>query len=247
MNDMREVQAAQEVRKAQATQEAREARETRIAQAAREARSAKAARAGRALFLVDIQNDFCPGGALAVAEGDAVVAVANRLAQEFAAAGDLVVATQDRHPANHGSFASQHPGTAVGELGALGGVPQVFWPDHCVEGTTGADYHPALRRDLIDRVFPKGTDPGIDSYSGFYDNDHATATGLAGYLRDRGVEEVTILGLATDYCVKASALDALREGFAVWVVAEGCRAVELAPGDGEAALADMRAAGAVVV
>jgi nicotinamidase/pyrazinamidase len=202
-------------------------------------------RSKRALILVDIQNDFCPGGALAVDHGDEVVAVANRLAAEFAAAGDIVVATRDLHPADHGSFASV-AGVAVGSLGELGGVPQVFWPDHCVEGTAGADFHPGLDRSLIDAEFVKGTDKAIDSYSGFYDNDHRTPTGLAEYLREEGVAAVTVIGLATDYCVAATARDARAEGFAVTVAAEGCRAVNITPDDGEQALAELAGLGVIV-
>jgi nicotinamidase/pyrazinamidase len=201
----------------------------------------------KALILVDIQNDFCPGGALAVADGDAVVAPANALAEQFAERGDMVVATQDAHPVCHGSFASQHPGAQVGDIVELAGLAQVAWPDHCVDGTAGAEFHPALRTDLIRKVFKKGTDPRIDSYSGFFDNDHASATGLAIYLREAGVEEVWVCGLATDYCVKATALDALGEGFATVVYAPACRAVELSAGDGEAALAELEAAGCEVV
>jgi nicotinamidase/pyrazinamidase len=201
----------------------------------------------KALILVDIQNDFCPGGALAVVDGDAVVAPANALAEEFAARGDLVVATQDAHPAGHGSFASQHPGAQPGELVKLAGLDQVLWPDHCVDGTSGADFHPALRHDLIRRVFKKGTDARVDSYSGFFDNDHVQTTGLTTYLREAGVEEVWVCGLATDYCVKATALDACAEGFTTVVYAPACRAVNLSPSDGEQALAAMRNAGCRVV
>jgi nicotinamidase/pyrazinamidase len=193
----------------------------------------------KALVLVDIQNDFCPGGALAVAGGDEVVPVANRLAARF----PLVVATQDWHPPDHGSFASNQPGTQPHQLGELGGLPQVMWPDHCVQRTSGAAFHPALDTTLIARVFPKGTDPTIDSYSGFFDNGKRKATGLGDYLRAQGVDEVTVLGLATDYCVRATALDAVGLGFRVTLAEDGCRAVELAPGDGARAIEEMRAAG----
>ena len=199
-----------------------------------------------ALILVDIQNDFCPGGALAVADGDAVVPVANQLAAKFHERGDLVVATQDWHPADHGSFAPV-AGVAVGSLGKLGGVPQVFWPVHCVADTPGASWHPALRCDLIDQVFPKGTDRGIDSYSGFYDNDHHSSTGLGEYLRQHQVTAVTIVGLATDYCVAATARDALAAGLQTTVVAAGCRAVDLQAGDGQRTLAELAASGARII
>jgi nicotinamidase/pyrazinamidase len=201
----------------------------------------------KALILVDIQNDFCPGGALAVTGGDEVVVPANALAEEFAARGDLVVATQDAHPKDHGSFASQHPGAQVGDIVTLADLDQIAWPDHCVDGTSGADFHPALRCDLIRRVFKKGTDAGIDSYSGFFDNDHKSATGLAAYLHENDIREVWVCGLATDYCVKATALDALGEGFATTVYAPACRAVDMTSGDGDAALDNLKAAGCTVV
>jgi nicotinamidase/pyrazinamidase len=193
----------------------------------------------KALVLVDIQNDFCPGGALAVPAGDEVVPVANRLAARF----PLVVATQDWHPPAHGSFAAHHPGRKPYELGELGGLPQVLWPVHCVQGSPGAAFHQALEKERIARVFPKGTDPAIDSYSGFFDNGKRKATGLGDWLRAQGVEDLTVLGLATDYCVKATALDAVGLGFTVTLVEDGCRAVELAPGDGARAIEEMRAAG----
>ncbi len=200
----------------------------------------------RALILVDIQNDFCPGGALAVKDGDAVVEKANLLAEDFSAAGDLIVATQDAHPANHGSFASQHDGVKVGDIIKLAGLDQVAWPDHCIDGTPGAQFHPELKVELIRKVFKKGTDPRIDSYSGFYDNDHQSSTGLSVFLNDFGVSEVWVCGLATDYCVKATALDALREGFKVAVVADACRAVNMSPDDGDKALQEMHDKGCVI-
>lgn len=193
----------------------------------------------RALILVDLQNDFMPGGALAVADGDATVDFANRRLADYA----LIIATQDWHPADHGSFAVNNPGRALGELGELDGLPQVMWPAHCVQGTTGAEFHPGLDRARIHRVFPKGTDPRVDSYSGFWDNDHRRATGLAEFLRGRGVTAVDLLGLATDYCVKFTALDARAEGFEVRLLTAGCRAVNLRPGDGDRAIAELEAAG----
>ena len=196
----------------------------------------------RALILVDIQNDFLPGGALAVPEGDLVVPVANRLRPHF----EIVVATQDWHPLDHGSFASNHPGTTHGDLGELGGLPQIYWPDHCVQGTLGSWFHAALDIHGV-TVFRKGTDPQIDSYSALFDNGHRKATGLGDYLLDRGVRETVILGLATDYCVKFTVLDARELGFDVTVVENGCRGVDLAPGDSARALEAMRGAGARVV
>jgi len=196
-----------------------------------------------ALILVDVQNDFLPGGALPVPEGDRVIPVANRLIERFG----LVVATQDRHPPDHGSFASQHAGKAVGDVIDLNGLRQILWPDHCVQGTEGAASAPGLNTDAIERVFPKGTDAGVDSYSGFFDNGRRKSTGLAGFLRAREVDEVCIVGLATDYCVKFTALDAAEQGFATRVVAEGVRGVNLAPGDVERALGEMKAAGVRIV
>lgn len=197
----------------------------------------------RALILVDIQNDFVPGGALAVPEGDAVVPVANALAPRFS----LVAASQDWHPVGHGSFASAHAGMAPGGVVDLSGIEQVLWPDHCVQNTPGASFHSGLDVAVIDHVVRKGTDPGIDSYSAFFDNGHRKDTGLAMFLEQRCAEELVILGLATDYCVKATALDALGLGFGVTVIADGCRAVDLAPGDGEQAFAKMRSAGARII
>lgn len=193
----------------------------------------------KALVLVDIQNDFLPGGPLAVPRGDEVIAVANRLQRAF----DLVVATQDWHPAAHGSFAANHPGRKPFEVGELGGLPQVLWPTHCVQATSGAAFSHDLDTSRIARVFPKGTDPEIDSYSGFFDNGHRKATGLDDYLRTQGVTEVYIAGLATDYCVKATALDARRLGFTTHLVVDACRGVDLTPGDVDRAVAEMRAAG----
>lgn len=194
-----------------------------------------------ALILVDLQNDFLPGGALAVPDGDQVIAVANRLtaSAEFS----MVIATQDWHPAHHASFAANHPDRNVGEVIDLEGLAQVLWPVHCVENTGGALFAPGLESRRIHRVFQKGTDASIDSYSGFFDNGHRKPTGLGEYLKAQGVTAVTVLGLATDYCVKFTALDARGLGFEVTLVREGCRAVNLAAGDEAAAIEAMRAAG----
>lgn len=197
----------------------------------------------RALILVDIQNDFVPGGALAVTEGDKVVPVANRVQSAF----DLILATQDWHPGDHGSFASQHPGTKPGDVIDLNGIPQVLWPDHCVQGSKGAEFHPGLDRSRIAMVFRKGVDREIDSYSGFFDNGHRRGTGLAEYVRSRNLTDVYIAGLATDYCVKFTALDGRTLGLNVFVIEDGCRGVDLNPGDSAAALDQMRAAGVRVV
>jgi len=196
-----------------------------------------------ALILVDIQNDFLPGGALAVRDGDKVVPVANRLMPKF----DLVTATQDWHPADHLSFAAQHPGGNVGDVVDLEGLPQVLWPDHCVEDTPGAEFAADLNLDGIDRVFRKGTERTIDSYSGFFDNDRRKATGLGEYLKSKGVAAVYVMGLATDYCVKFTALDAVEQGFQTRVILDGCRGVELEPGDVEGAVEQMKVAGIEIV
>ena len=193
----------------------------------------------KALILVDLQNDFVPGGALAVPDGEQVIAVVNRLQPRF----ELVVATRDWHPTNHGSFASQHPGRSVGEVIDLQGLPQILWPDHCVQDTPGAGFVGGLETRHLARVFSKGTDPKIDSYSAFFDNGHRQATGLGDYLRQRDVTEVYFAGLATDYCVKFSVLDALQLGFAVQAIEDGCQAVNLQPGDGDRAWEEMRLAG----
>ncbi|TMA89943.1 MAG: bifunctional nicotinamidase/pyrazinamidase [Deltaproteobacteria bacterium] len=197
----------------------------------------------RTLILVDIQNDFLPGGALAVPRGDEVIPIANELQPRF----DLVVATQDWHPAGHGSFASSHPGRRPGDLAALGGLPQVLWPDHCVQGSRGAEFAARLQMNRVEAIFRKGTDPAIDSYSAFFDNAHRKSTGLGDYLKGRGATEVYVLGLAADYCVKFSALDGRRLGFRMLVVEDGTRGVELQPGDVARAIEQMRAAGVEMV
>jgi nicotinamidase/pyrazinamidase len=197
----------------------------------------------KALILVDIQNDFLPGGRLAVPRGDEVIAVANRIMPCF----EVVVATQDWHGPQHGSFASSHPGDAVGDRIELNGLDQILWPDHCVRRTPGADFAPGLHRFGIDRVFRKGTNDAVDSYSGFFDNARRFSTGLGEYLRHRGVREVYVCGLATDYCVKATAIDAAGLGFETFLVEDGCRGVELNPGDVERALEEMKRAGVRIV
>lgn len=196
----------------------------------------------KTLLLIDIQNDFLPGGALAVPEGDLIVPVVNDLMPQF----DLIVATQDWHPADHGSFAANHPGRSVFEQIELEGMPQTLWPVHCVQNTGGALFAPGLNTRSIAKVFPKGMNARIDSYSGFFDNGHRAATGMSEWLKSRGVTELSVVGLATDYCVKFTVLDALQEGFRVRVVAKACRGVNLVPGDVDRALADMREAGAVI-
>lgn len=196
-----------------------------------------------ALLLVDLQNDFLPGGALGVPEGDQVIPVANRVQEYF----DIVIATADWHPPGHGSFASSHPGCKAGDVIELSGMPQVLWPDHCVQHTEGAEFSPHLNTGKIDKVIYKGMDPEIDSYSGFFDNGRQKATGLETYLRDQKVDTVYVMGLATDYCVKYTALDAVSLGYRTWLIEDGCRGVEVAEGDVERALAEMKAAGVRVV
>jgi nicotinamidase/pyrazinamidase len=195
------------------------------------------------LLLIDIQNDFLPpAGALAVPEGDQVIAVANAAIEQ----GDLVVATQDWHPAGHGSFASQHEGVEIGQLFELDGLPQIAWPDHCIQGSRGAEFAAGLHTDNIAHVSRKGTDRRIDSYSGFFDNGHRKATDLHDYLQSVGASELRVMGLAADYCVKFTVLDALDLGYRVQVVLDGCRGVDLHPGDVERAIAEMKQAGATV-
>ncbi len=192
-----------------------------------------------ALILVDLQNDFMPGGALAVADGDATVRVANALMPDY----DLVIATQDWHPADHMSFAANHPANGPGELVQLDGLDQVLWPVHCVQGTAGASFHSALNVAGIHEVIRKGSDRRVDSYSGFFDNGKRKSTGLSDLARSHGIETVHVMGLATDYCVKFTALDALHEGFDVRLIVAGCRGVNLAPGDAQRAVDDMLEAG----
>ncbi|MFT5353722.1 MAG: nicotinamidase/pyrazinamidase [Polyangiales bacterium] len=192
-----------------------------------------------ALILVDLQNDFCPGGALAVGDGDAVLPLARRLMSTF----EHVIATQDWHPAAHESFASQHEGHAAGELIELHGLTQVLWPDHCVQGTAGAEFAINIGEA---KVFQKGMQPEVDSYSGFFDNGRRGDTGMAAYLRELGVTDVFVMGLATDYCVRFTTLDALSLGFGVTLLEDGCRGVELQSGDIDAAITAMREAGATI-
>lgn len=192
-----------------------------------------------ALILVDLQNDFCPGGALAVGEGNVVLPVAQRLMPTF----EYVIATQDWHPPAHESFASQHEGHAPGELIELHGLTQVLWPDHCVQGTQGAEF--AI--DIGDaRVFQKGMQPEVDSYSGFFDNGRRGDTGMAAYLQEIGIKDLFVMGLATDYCVRFTVLDALSLGFGVTLLEDGCRGVELHAGDVAAGIAAMKDAGATI-
>lgn len=191
-----------------------------------------------ALIIIDVQNDFCPGGALAVPGGDEVVALINALAPRFAER----VLTQDWHPRGHRSFATAHPGKAPFDMVTLDYGEQVLWPEHCVQGSAGAAFHPALDTDAAGLILRKGFRPAVDSYSAFYENDRCTATGLSGYLRARGFEAVYLAGLATDFCVAYSALDGRREGFEVAVIEDACRAIDL-QGSLAGAWRDMAGAG----
>ncbi len=190
----------------------------------------------KALLIVDVQNDFCPGGALGVEHGDNIVNGINRVAATF----NVVVSTQDWHPQNHGSFASNHPGAKPFDMGTLSGRDQILWPDHCVQNSQGAEFHPGLQ--VNGRNFVKGTNPEADSYSGFFDDDGAS-TGLDEYLKSKNVTEVYICGLATDYCVKFTGLDALRQGYETVVLGDLCKGVNMAPADSDKALNELQKAG----
>jgi len=199
----------------------------------------------KALIIVDVQNDFLPGGALAVPEGDRVISVINDLSQDF----DLIFTTQDWHPANHCSFAASYPDKKIGDRILIDGLEQILWPVHCVQNTYGAELASGLQPKVISggvRI-SKGTDERVDSYSGFFESQRKRATGLEALLRRHGADDLTIVGLATDYCVKATVLDARELSFNVTVYEDACRAVNLSPDDGAKALAAMREAGVRVV
>ena len=197
----------------------------------------------KALILVDIQNDFLPGGALAVPEGDAIVPLVNRIQEKF----DLILATKDHHPADHGSFAANHESKKPGEIIDLHGLTQILWPVHCVQDSEGAEFSKELDMTGVEKVFCKGENPGIDSYSGFFDNGKRQKTGLDDYLKSKDVDTVYIAGLATDYCVKFTALDAVELGYETYVIKDATRAVNLQPGDFEASLQEMERAGVKVI
>ena len=194
-----------------------------------------------ALIVIDVQNDFCPGGALAVAGGDEIVPGINAAMAD----AEAVILTQDWHPAGHSSFASSHPGKAPMEMTEMPYGPQVLWPDHCIQGSHGARFHPDLEADRADLIIRKGYNPAIDSYSAFFENDQTTPTGLEGYLRTRGISTLTMVGLATDFCVNFSAVDAAKLGFDVRVVTDLCRGIDL-QGSMAAAREGMAAAGVAV-
>jgi nicotinamidase/pyrazinamidase len=196
-----------------------------------------------ALIIVDLQNDFLPGGPLAVPGGDEVIPLANELQRRF----DVVLATQDWHPPNHGSFAANYPGKKPGDRIMLDGIEQILWPVHCVQNTRGAELAPSFDTKRIAHVFHKGIDPRIDSYSTFFDNAHRRSTGLADYLKDRAIKDIYLLGLALDYCVKYSALDARQLGLNTHVVLDGCRGIDLHPGDLDRAVDEMKRGGATIL
>lgn len=197
----------------------------------------------KVLLIVDLQNDFCEGGRLAVPDAGAVIPIANQLQRHF----ELVVATQDWHPAEHMSFASNHPGRQVGEEVIINNDTQVLWPDHCVQESEGADFHPQFDNSRVDKIIRKGVDKEIDSYSAFFDNAHLRSTGLHDYLCEQEVSDVYIIGLATDYCVKYTALDSLHLGYTTYVITDACRGVELKAGDVEKAYQEMQKAGAKMI
>jgi nicotinamidase/pyrazinamidase len=198
-----------------------------------------------ALIIVDIQNDFLPGGALSVPRGDEIIPLANRLQEQERF--DLVIACQDWHPPDHGSFAANHPGKKPGDRILLEGIEQILWPVHCVQNTHGAAFASALNTKRFARVFQKGTDPKIDSYSAFFDNAHRRSTGMGEYLKERSVKSIYLCGLALDYCVRFSAVDARRLGFDVHVIVDACRGIDLKPGDVKEALDEIKKAGAILL
>jgi nicotinamidase/pyrazinamidase len=196
----------------------------------------------KALIVVDVQNDFMDDGALPVSGAYDIVPLVNQAMQRF----EIVVATQDWHPAEHGSFAANHEGRSAYEMVDLHGLDQVLWPTHCVQNDDGAAFVNGLQTVRFTKVFTKGTDPTVDSYSGFFDNGHRNSTGLSAWLTERGVTEVFLLGVATDFCVKYTALDAVAEGFATTLLLDACRGVDLNAGDVDKAVAEMRAAGVTI-
>lgn len=198
---------------------------------------------GNALMVVDIQNDFCPGGALAIRDGDRVIPIINQIQPVF----DTIIATQDWHPPEHVSFAENHPGKKVYDVIDINGISQVLWPPHCVSGTTGADFHPGLETRRFKVILHKGTNPDLDSYSIFLENDKKTPTGMTGYLRSLEITRVFLSGLATDYCVFYSALDAVSFGFETSVVIDACRGVDVPSGNTEKAIRFMKRSGVKII
>lgn len=196
------------------------------------------------LLIIDVQNDFCEGGNLAVKDSSEIIPVINNLIDKFNKSNDLIVATKDWHPADHKSFASVS-NTKVGEIGILNGLPQVWWPDHCIENTKGSEFHPELLP--IKNIIYKGNDKEVDSYSGFFDNNKVHKTELDDMLKRHNIDTLYVVGLATDYCVKFTVLDALSLGYKVYLVKDGCRGVNLNPNDSEKAIDEMKKAGAIII
>lgn len=204
----------------------------------------KMAQKKHALIIVDLQNDFIPGGALPVTDGNKIIPLVNKLLEmPF----DLKVATKDWHPFDHGSFASQHPGKKPGDIVMLDGIKQILWPDHCIQKTHGSEFAAGWNSNKVDHIFHKGSEKNIDSYSTFFDNEHRRSTGLSDYLQEKGITDIYIAGLATDYCVKYSVLDSRHLGFNTYVIADACRGVNLKPGDSDRSLEEMRKAGAHII
>ena len=199
-----------------------------------------------ALLLVDLQKDFCKNGALEVNEGDEVIKVANKMAESFSKAGNLIIATKDWHPDEHKSFAV-NSNAKIGEIGELNGLMQVWWPKHCVMNTLGSEFHDELNSEKIDKVIYKGMDKETDSYSAFFDNGKKNKTELDGFLKEKGIDTLYIMGLATDYCVKYTVLDALSLGYKVYLVKEGCRGVNINPEDSENAIKEMEKSGTLII
>lgn len=197
----------------------------------------------KALIIVDVQNDFCPGGALAVPDGDKVIPVINKIISYF----DIVVATKDWHPKDHISFASHHPGKKPGDIIEHHGIQQVLWPDHCIQNTYGSEIKSGLNIKFIDKIVNKGVDPQVDSYSTFLDNDKKTKTELDSFLKEKGVDEIYLAGLATDYCVRFSAIDGLNFGYKVNVIKDAVRGVNLQPDDSEKALEEIKNQGGKII
>jgi len=196
-----------------------------------------------ALLIVDVQNDFLAGGALEVADGDAIIPIINKLQDKF----DIIITTQDWHPAHHKSFASQHKKNSVGDFINLNGIEQYLWPDHCIENTYGSEIAITLNQSKIEKVIQKGNNPEIDSYSGFFENDKITKTELDGYLKENEIDTVYICGLATDYCVKFTAIDSSALGYKTYLIEDACRGVNITPIDSEFAISEMKKAGVMVV
>jgi len=199
--------------------------------------------AKRALLIIDVQNDFLQGGSLAVPRGDEIIPLLNKLQEQF----ELIIATKDWHPKNHKSFASQHKNRKVGDVVILNGQKQILWPDHCVQNSFGSEFPSTLNTENIEKIFYKGTDKNIDSYSGFLDNDRKKKTGLEEYLRQKRVEDIYIAGLATDYCVKCTALDGKAAGFNIFVIENACRGVDLDKGNVDRVIKEMKENGIKII